>query len=112
MSTPDPSPGPGAHRFGHDVVAAVCRHMNDDHRDDALLICRTLGGQPGATEASAVHVDGVSIHFTATVDGTPAPVRVPFAEPVTERPQIRSAVVEVYERACAAAGVLPRDAGH
>ena len=89
--------------FPPDVVAAVCRHMDDDHRDDALLICRTLGGQPAATSASTVDVDTEAVHFSAQVDGAAVPVRVPFAGPVTERSQLRHAVVELHRRAVAAA---------
>ncbi len=98
--------------FGQDVIAAVCRHMNEDHSNDSLLICRMLGGMPRATEARAVSVDAQAMHFTATVAGVPTRVAVRFAEPVSERPQIRLAVVELYERACAVAGVPIHNAGH
>lgn len=95
--------------FPPDVVAAVCRHMLEDHADDALLICRTLGSVPDAVVATAVDVDGAGMRFATTgADGSSAEVVVPFAEPVTERPQVRAAVVELYERACAAAGLAPR----
>lgn len=90
--------------FPPDVVAAVCRHMDDDHRDDALLICRTLGGQPSATAVSTVDVDTEAVHFSVQVDGEQVPVRVPFAAPVTERAELRHAVVELHRRAVAAAG--------
>jgi hypothetical protein len=95
--------------FAPDVVAAICRHMNDDHAADCLLICRTLGGRPGTTHAEAVDVDSHGMRFRVT-DGEVAELTVPFAAPVTERPQVRVAVVELYERACAAAGIEPR--GH
>lgn len=98
--------------FSEDVVAAVCRHMNDDHPEDGLLIVQALGGQPAATAATAVGVDATAMHFEAVVDGEPVRTAVRFSEPVSRRPQIRLAVVELYERACAVAGVPLRDAGH
>lgn len=93
--------------FPPDVVEAVCRHMNDDHADDALLICRVLGGQPGAERVVTHGLDSEAMHFTAWTGETPTEVSVPFEEPVLERPQVRLAVVRMHERACDAAG-LPR----
>ena len=95
--------------FSTDVVAAVCRHMNDDHADDALLICRTLGGAPDAVRARAVDVDGDGIRFAVTeADGAERELVVAFAEPVSERAQIRVAVVALHDKACRAAGLEPR----
>ena len=97
--------------FAPDVVAAVCRHMNDDHAEDALLICRALGGAPGAVEARAVDVDATGMRFAvAEPGGATRDVVVAFPAPVSERAQIRLAVVQLYENACSAAGTAPR--GH
>ncbi len=94
-----------------DAVAAICRHMDEDHPDDALLICRTLGGTPAATRARTVGVDGSGLVFEADVEGGRVRVPVAFAEPVTSRPQVRAAVVALHDRARAAAG-LPARARH
>lgn len=95
--------------FAPDVVAAVCRHMNDDHRADSLLICQTLGAIPEATDAEAVDVDSTAMRFHVThPDGESHSAEVRFATPALARSQIRLAVVELYERACAAAGIAAR----
>ncbi len=91
--------------FSPDVVAAICRHMNDDHPDDALLICRTLGGQPDAARVRTVGVDGQALHLQAEVAGRPVPVCVAFATPVQEWAEVRQAVVELQARACAQMGI-------
>ena len=96
--------------FTPDVVAAVCRHMNEDHPEDSLLICRTLGGKPDATAARMVGLDESGADFEVTVDGRRERVRLPWSTTVTERPQIRREVVRMYDEACAAAGVAPRTA--
>ncbi len=96
-----------ASTFPPDVVEAVCRHMNDDHADDALLICRVLGGQPDAERVVTHGLDSEAMHFTAWTGETRTEVSVPFDEPVLDRPQVRLAVVRMHERACDAAG-LPR----
>ncbi|SCE78632.1 Protein of unknown function [Micromonospora echinospora] len=94
--------------FGPDVVAAVTRHMNDDHADDCRLICQGLGGQPRATEARMSGMDDEAMEFVATVDGAPVPVRIPFHTRLTERRQIRAEAARMYREACEKLGVTPR----
>ncbi|MFE3454839.1 DUF2470 domain-containing protein [Nonomuraea sp. NPDC059194] len=93
--------------FTPDVVEAIKRHMNDDHADDGLLIVRALGGRPAATTATTSDVDAEAIEFT--IDGGER-VRVPWGETLTERPQVRLAVVRLYNEACAELGIEPRGA--
>ncbi|MEU4569419.1 DUF2470 domain-containing protein [Micromonospora sp. NPDC023956] len=94
--------------FGPDVVAAVTRHMNDDHADDCRLICQGLGGQPGATSARMSGMDDEAMEFVATVDGAPVPVRIPFRTRLTERRQIRAEAAWMYREACDRLGITPR----
>ncbi|MEU4542278.1 DUF2470 domain-containing protein [Nonomuraea dietziae] len=91
--------------FTPDVVEAIKRHMNDDHAADGLLIVRGLGGRPEATTATTSDVDAEAIEFT--IDGGER-VRVPWGETLTERPQVRQAVVRLYNEACAKLGVPAR----
>ncbi|MFC8845976.1 MULTISPECIES: DUF2470 domain-containing protein [unclassified Micromonospora] len=85
--------------FDADTVRAVCRHMNADHAEDALLICRTLGGCPDATRARATGLDADGMDFAVGVDDIEVPVRIPFARRLTERAEIRREVVRMYEQA-------------
>ncbi|MER7168898.1 DUF2470 domain-containing protein [Micromonospora sp. NPDC000207] len=96
--------------FGPEVVAAVSRHMNDDHAEDSLLIARTLGGCPNATRARATGLDAEGMDFAVTVDDIEVPVRIPFAHRLTERAEIRHEVVRMYREACAQLGIEPRAA--
>lgn len=92
-----------------EAVAAICRHMNEDHRADGLLICRALAGAGDAVDAEAVGVDETGMRFRVrAADASTREVSVEFATPVTERAQVRAAVVELYDRACAATGTPPR----
>jgi len=94
--------------FTPDVVAQIARHMNDDHADDNVLIVRGLGGVPKATAARMSGLDADAMEFAAAVDGVEVQVRIPFAERLTERRQVRSEAVRMYRDACAALGVEPR----
>lgn len=97
-----------SHSFSPEVVAAVTAHMNGDHPEDTLLICRALGGRPEATAARMTGLDGDGGDYAVTVDGTEHAVRVPWAQPLTERAQIRTEVVRMYREACDRLGVTPR----
>lgn len=99
---------PDVVQFSAEVVAAVKRHMNDDHAEDSLLICRGLGGLPDASSASMSGMDAEGIDFDALVNGEPVSVRLPWSSPITERQQIRTEVVLMYRKACEALGVEPR----
>ncbi|PDP88815.1 hypothetical protein CQJ94_03470 [Glycomyces fuscus] len=94
--------------FSPEVVAAVTAHMNGDHPEDTLLICRALGGLPGADAARMTGLDGDGGDYAVTVDGTEHAVRVPWARPLTERAQIRAEVVRMYREACEKLGAAPR----
>ncbi|GIF19530.1 putative heme iron utilization protein [Actinoplanes tereljensis] len=93
--------------FTPEVIAQIARHMNDDHADDNVLIVRALGGIPSATAARMSGMDADALEFKAVVDGIEVPVRVPFAERLTERRQVRTEAVRMYRDACAALGVTP-----
>jgi hypothetical protein len=91
--------------FTAEAVEAIKRHMNDDHAGDALIIVRGLGGRPDATTALTSGVDGEAIEFT--IDGGER-VRVSWGERLTERPQVRMAVVRLYREACDKLGIPAR----
>lgn len=82
--------------------------MNTDHTDDNLVIVRAAG-HADADAARMTGLDSDGGDWAATVGGETVPVRIAWPEPVTERPQIRKAVVELYDRACAELGLPPRE---
>jgi hypothetical protein len=95
--------------FDDSAVAGVLGHMNADHVDDNLLIARAFG-QPDAVSATMLGFDGDGGDWRATLaDGTTVDVRVPWPSgSISERPQVRRAVVALYDGACARLGVSPR----
>lgn len=93
--------------FDADVVAAVLKHMNEDHAEDNALIARAFG-DPRADSAVMVGVDGEGGRWRYDVGGEFHEVTVPWSRPITTRPEIRREVVVVYDAACARLGVEPR----
>lgn len=97
-----------ANPFTDDVVDAVCRHMNEDHADDTLLICRALGQRADASAARVVGVDADGLDLVARTPSGEVGVRIPFAARLGAREQIRAEVVRLYREACHLLGVEPR----
>src|ERR1700759_1811556 len=83
--------------FEEDVVTQIARHMNGDHAGDNVLIVRVLGGHPEATAARMSGMDADALGFGATVNVIVVPVRVPFRVRLTERAQVRTEAVRMYQ---------------
>jgi hypothetical protein len=98
------------HRFDDAALAGVLGHMNDDHRDDNLLIVRAFGGRADAASATMLDFDGDGGSWSATAaDGEVYEVRVPWpGGAITERPEVRREIVALYDAACARLGIEPR----
>ena len=91
-----------------EVIAAVAHHMNTDHVDDNLVICRGVGGCTEATAATFVGMTTTVARFSVTVPGGTREIEVPFADEVTERAQVRSEVAGLCHRSAALLGLPPR----
>jgi len=89
-----------------DIVAAILRHMDEDHADDSVLICRALGQQPATVVAAMTGMDADSITFRATLaSGASTTVTIPWSERLTERAQVRAEVARMYHESRAALGL-------
>ena len=87
-----------------DVVEAVRRHLDDDHAEDNIAICRGVGGRPDATSARMRDLDRDAITFDAETPEGPVVVRVPFSRPLESRPDIRAEVARMYHDSVALLG--------
>ena len=94
--------------FSPDVVDAVLAHMNDDHRDDNVLIVRAFAGRDAET-ARMHDLDGRGGTWHYTFEGDEHELHVPWpAGEISERPEIRREIVVLYDAACEQLGVEPR----
>lgn len=93
-------------RFPDDVVQAVLRHMNDDHRDDSLVIVRA-NGAPAATQATMTDLDTAAGTWRVVEPDGERDLVVAWLGPVVERADLRREVVALYT----AAGGTERDHG-
>lgn len=93
--------------FDAPIVAAVLKHMNEDHPDDNLLIARAFGDSR-ADSAVMIGLDGDAGMWSYTLAGKVRELSVPWSHQISERPEIRREVVVLYDAACAKLGVTPR----
>lgn len=94
-------------KFSPEIVEAVLHHMNDDHLDDSLLIVRAFVDK-NATEATMVDFDQTKSFWEYTLNGQTERAEISWPEPISTRPEIRQAVVKLYESACDTLGVEQR----
>jgi hypothetical protein len=94
--------------FSPDIVDAVLAHMNDDHRDDNVLIVKAFAAREidSAVMSDVDHRGGT---WRYTSEGEEHELHVPWSSgEITERPEIRREIVVLYDAACEQLGVEPR----
>jgi hypothetical protein len=94
--------------FSPDIVDAVLAHMNDDHRDDNVLIVKAFAARDidSAVMSDLDHRGGT---WRYTSEGEEHELHVPWSSgEITERPEIRREIVVLYDAACEQLGVEPR----
>ncbi|MGO3678787.1 biliverdin-producing heme oxygenase [Leucobacter sp. UCMA 4100] len=93
--------------FDQTVVDAVLAHMGDDHGEDNIIIARG-NGAPEASASQMIDLDGEGGVWRVTENGETRELRISWPDgPITERPQIRRAVVILYRNACKQLGIDP-----
>lgn len=96
-----------SHGFAPEVRRAVLAHMNDDHRDDNVLIARAFGPDPAVDTAVMTGFDGDGGEWAVGADAVA--LRVGWlGGPITERAEVRREIVALYDEACRRLGVVPR----
>jgi hypothetical protein len=86
--------------FEPSIVAAVLRHMNDDHTDDSLLIVRAYAA-PDATAAVMTGLDHRGGTWSYLAADGPAEITLPWSREISERGEIRREIVAMHDTASA-----------
>lgn len=99
-----------SHEFAPEVRRAVLAHMNDDHRDDNVLIARAFGPDPAVSTAEMTGFDGEGGDWVIGPEAVA--LRVPWlGGPIAERAEVRREIVALYDEACRCLGVEARPHG-
>ena len=85
-----------------DAADGIVAHMNDDHRDAMVTMCKALSKATDTTEAAMTGVDRYGFEMSATTGVGPRPVRLAFERPVKDAGEARTAIVALVKQARAA----------
>lgn len=85
--------------FTPEAVTAIARHMNDDHAEDTLTICRAFSGSVDVTSARVVDLGLHGLDLVAVIAGREQAVHVGWLETPIDRPGIRQQIVRLFEAA-------------
>lgn len=98
------------HTFDAATLAGVLGHMNNDHRDDNMLITRAFADRTDIVSAEMASFDGAGGEWrVVTASGEEDVVRIPWpGGAITERPEVRREIVALYDGACERLGITPR----
>ncbi len=83
---------------------AILEELDEAYPASLLLVGRILGGRTGATDARIVGLDRNGVELLLRDGGHDHPVRVEFAEPVTDADLITRALFDLVRRARAESG--------
>jgi heme iron utilization protein len=78
----------------HPVAAAVLGHMNADHADALVTLCRAFGGRAGVVAASMTAVDRYGFEVVAAFEGDRREaVRIGFRSPQASADEVRAELI-------------------
>ena len=93
--------------FSDEAVAAICRHMNDDHTADTLVICRAFGAWESVDAARLESLGPNGLEFTVDSGGAQHTLSLPWLDEVTDRAQVRAEIVARFHEAQVRLGENP-----
>lgn len=80
-------------------VAGIAAHINEDHRDEMLLLAHRLAGQAWATDATLQNADKSGVELKVMAGERVALVRVAFEQPIDKTTDFRPAMQALLMRA-------------
>lgn len=78
-----------------DVVAAVAQHMNDDHRDDLLVMVAGLAPEAVTARVRGLNRQALLVEVESAA-GRTREVALPWPAELTQRSDIRTYVVQMH----------------
>jgi putative heme iron utilization protein len=81
------------------LAAGAIAHLNAYHAEALVAMARTLGGYPDASAATCTGVDRYGLNLRIVTDRGVAYPRIGYAAPIASIDELRSATVELAQRA-------------
>ena len=80
-------------------AAGAVAHLNADHADSLVAMARTLGGYPDTVAATCTSADRYGLDLRLDTERGMAYTRIGYASPINSIDELRSATVELAQRA-------------
>ena len=77
----------------------IVSHMNADHADTMVTMCRAFSRATDTTSATMTGVDRYGFEMSAITAAGPRPIRLAFPEAVASSDETRKAIVAMYRTA-------------
>ncbi len=81
------------------LAEGVLTHMNDDHGDAMVLMCRAFSRASDTTSAVMTSLDRYGFEMSATTAEGPRPIRLAFSKTVESSEEVRAEMVALTKRA-------------
>jgi hypothetical protein len=81
------------------VAAGIVSHMNDDHADSMVLLCKAFSKAIDVDEVRMTSIDRYGFEMSAVTPKGPRPVRLAFDAPVHDTTSARVAIVAMVKAA-------------
>ena len=80
-------------------ATTIIDHMNKDHADAMVLLCKTMSQATTTQEATMVGVDRYGFEMSALTEDGPRPIRLAFEQIATTQKQVREQMVALVKKA-------------
>lgn len=81
------------------VATGVIKHMNEDHQDSMVTMCKALTRAKDTSAATMTGIDRYGFEMSATTAVGPRPIRLAFDTPITNAQNARKALVALVKLA-------------
>jgi putative heme iron utilization protein len=85
--------------FSPEISDRICKHMNEDHADAVLLYAKAFGKLSDATAAEMVAIDAQAMSLSVQVDGTIAPLQIPFDHVLQDAEDAHQTLIALVKQA-------------
>ncbi|MAK77825.1 MAG: hypothetical protein CL992_00885 [Euryarchaeota archaeon] len=75
----------------------IIEHMNDDHRDAMVLMCKTMSKAVDTMDAEMTGVDRYGFEMSAITEDGPRPIRLAFENEVLDADDVRRELVDMVK---------------
>ena len=75
----------------------IIEHMNDDHKDAMITMCRALSLATDTSDAKMTGVDRYGFEMSASTEKGPRPIRLAFSEEASTSDEVRKEIVKMVQ---------------